>query len=662
MNKREKNIETNEAEEEKIVFVVENEQSVQTLENLFQKNKIMILNHLSTLPTIISLRRVFHDGSFVADHEKIVEWRKSLECSSIFFIVSVGNRGEKYMRIAFNSLKDVVKNFYHFAFSIPDYLKMMEGKDVTHYLNLKRKYATHRVKNILELFLLKRDILFDWKVSQKFVNIENKKALKTKNNIVSYLQYTSSFKVHDISTDEYFFVYRGVPTDQDITSFAWTLRDDLFLEEKLNFNKKEIEDALEKESSCMKKINSFVDMMKKYSKNIEFSSESAIKNLFNRLKFTAGVDKELMYEVFEKFIMTVISISHNSYDDNPIVDQNIVPIFLSKQGKGKSTFIMDLMLYNECNHDEDVKNGWCNNVFSVGHKSQNEMRDTILNNKKGVLAEIPEIGLKLMLNDPEFLKAYTSSRSSITRKYSKNSETHISNTSMIFTTNNRKIINDSESRRFPVFDLESIESLKRDDGKYLFDVKSFWGAAYNFWLNNGKSILANCSPELSKRISEHNKKYTIENSLEVIIEDMFDLSDTERKNNYLKKTTFYNILSVLFFNAIKNKKDSELSEKIDSFMEKHNIKHTSYRIPGNSNPRKSLAFPMFNIDILEKILAKKRYDDSFISNEELKIFKTQLDEQKQRYKFNKATKEEEIEKQWNAILCKGEKILEGEFV
>ena len=196
----------------------------------------------------------------------------------------------------------------------------------------------------------------------------------------------------------------------------------------------------------------------------------------------------------------------------------LMPIFLSRHGKGKSTFIMDLMLYNASSNDDDVKNSWCNNIFSIGHGSQNEMRDTILNNKKGVLAEIPEIGLKLMLNDPEFLKAYTSSRSSITRKYSKNSENHISNTSMIFTTNNRKIINDNESRRFPVFDLESIERIRMDDGNYIFDIKSFWGAAYDFWLKNGKSALAECSTELSKRISEYNKKYSIEDNATEIIE------------------------------------------------------------------------------------------------------------------------------------------------
>ena len=58
---------------------------------------------------------------------------------------------------------------------------------------------------------------------------------------------------------------------------------------------------------------------------------------------------------------------------------------------------------------------------------------------------------------------------------------------------------------------------------------------------------------------------------------------------------------------------------------------------------------MFNMDTLTRIIAKKRQDNSFISDDSLENFKKQLDEQKQRYKFNKATKEEEIMRQWALI-------------
>ena len=623
--------------EARLVFIVESYQDVETFNSLFQKYSNDIEINLKAMPLVIILEKII-----LSMNDSGREVMELLKDSEIFFVANTGKVGEIYMNDFFEMFKNIVSNFYHFVFSIQNYFEMSDGQCITDYLNVKKERKIIREKIILELLFNRKD-LFDWKVSKKFVDFDkNGKLLKTKNNIISYVKYKNGGKLYDLATKEYSFFYNGDIIDNpSIISFSGTIKNDLLTKEELNIQRKEIEDVIENESSCLRKTHSFIEMMKENQNNDHFM----IKQLFKKLKFAEGVDEKLMHELFEKFIMIIISISHNDYENNPIVDQNIVPIFLSRQGKGKSTFIMDLMLYNASSNDDDVKNSWCNNIFSIGHGSQNEMRDTILNNKKGVLAEIPEIGLKLMLNDPEFLKAYTSSRSSITRKYSKNSENHISNTSMIFTTNNRKIINDNESRRFPVFDLESIERIRMDDGNYIFDIKSFWGAAYDFWLKNGKSALAKCSTELSKRISEHNKKYSIEDNATDIIEEIFDLFDIKRKFNYLGKNELRHILNVLFNHAVRNNKNHELNAKIDSFIDKYNVKYASYRIPDDSNPKKGYAFPMFNMDTLTRIIAKKRQDNSFISDDSLENFKKQLDEQKQRYKFNKATKEEEIMRQ-----------------
>ena len=73
---------------------------------------------------------------------------------------------------------------------------------------------------------------------------------------------------------------------------------------------------------------------------------------------------------------------------------------------------------------------------------------------------------------------------------------------------------------------------------------------------------------------------------------------------------------------------------------------------------------MFNINFLEKILAKKRQDDSFISNEELKIFQIQLEKQKykRQEEMKGITREEKIRKQWDWVLSKDKKALEESLV
>jgi hypothetical protein len=605
--------------DKKFIFVVEGEKDVKTLEQLFSKYRNEIIDALKIkeqeFPIVISLKRMIRNSK----NFDITKFENSifLNCirnSKIFFISDTGKTGIHHMHDVFEILQNYVENFYHCAFSIFKYSDMSDNKDITDYLNVdsfhNKKFImlkTQKEKEILNL-LINMNSLFDLKKSKKFASLNEKgKPINTLKNIVSFMDYFNFHKKLDLSNREisYFKGYEKLKKEE----FIFYIRSDLS-DDGLKVSQRDVEDVLCKHYV---QYHSFVEMMKN-SKNTNYSFENLFKELFSRLEFNFDVNVFLMEKIFFKFIMTVISMMHNGLENNYILDQEIIPIFYGGQGIGKTSFFKDLFFYNVKNdsNNYDIENGWYNTALSIGNSSQNEYRDSILNNKKGVLVEFPEVILKLMMRDPNLLKAYSSSLAPITKKYVSDSENYISNTTMVFTTNNKRIINDIESRRFPVFDLKFIKQIRDISqskngsfGVYNFPIKEFWSVAYYYWLENGKHKLASCDFEMQKAITFHNKKYTIENEsnneLSVFLNEMFDFSNfnLERKN-YLTKVILSKFVYayscyVCDLPIYKFSYNDKFSQQIDSFIQEKNIDYSSKRINGKKS-RYAFSFPNFSYD------------------------------------------------------------------
>jgi len=640
--------------DKKFIFVVEGEKDVKTLEQLFSRYEDEIITQLKIkkeeMPVVISLKRMIKNSkNFSIKKPENILFVQSIANSEIFFIPDTGKIGTKHMHDVFDIFGQCVDNFYYCGFSIFKYNDMLDNKDITDYLevdttNNKKFLAlkTQKEKEIMNL-LFNKSSLFDLKKSKKFATVNEKgKPINTLKNIVSFMEYCDFYKKLDLSNREisYFKGCEKLTKDE----FIFHIRSDLS-DDGLRVLPRDIEDVLHKHYI---QYHSFIDMVKNRQSSGS-SFEGLFKKLFSRLEFSSDSNPKLMEKIFFKFIMTVISMCHNGLEDNYIVDQEIIPIFYGGQGIGKTSFFKDLFFYNVKNDscDDVIKSGWYNTALSINNSSQNEYRDSILNNKKGVLVEFPEVILKLMMKDPNLLKAYSSSIASITKKYVSDSENYISNTTMVFTTNNRRMINDSESRRFPVFDLKSIKQIRDISqsengsfGVYNFPIQEFWSLAYYYWLENGKHKLASCDFEMQQAITIHNKKYTVDsgenNELVVFLDEMFDFSDlnSERKN-YLTKVILSKFLYgyscyVCDLPVHKFSYNEKSFQQIDSFIKEKNIDYSSRRINGKKS-RYAFSFPNFSYDGIFALNKIRNSYKNFFDDIEIEI----LDKQTFEHDFHK---------------------------
>lgn len=463
--------------ENKVIYITEGEKDCETLLKYGFKSATTFYNSKSWEDSYTDI--------FKGSNAKIV------------FIGDTGEAGEKYKKLVWNNLKDVIKCFK--VVDLPKIQDLGNNADVTDWLE-----AGHTKEELLKAI---RDA-WDWKLSTRWkdVKVTDKKdgtrIIKPKKTIDNFklilketnteLFFNEISKQIEVKTQS--FKNANLNTlETEITSYA--------TKQEFPCNAQDVNKWLAA-VAYENNINPFRDFLDGLEGTWDNKSRlQDFYNLFNTVEFFNDDLKEI---ILRRWLLQFIDSAYN-----PGFKSQGVLVLKGRQGIYKTTSMSYLI---------PIKEPW---VFLAEQKFEDtrDQKQIITSNQLVELSEFARSNKQI-----DALKGFvTAATDKLVLKYDKHPVEYKRKTVYYATVNDAEFLLDDENRRFWVLDLVSIDI----EGIKKFNFEQLWAELYYIYhVENDKRHWL--EPREISLLEESNQNYKFKGELEGQLETHFDFSNSRR--------------------------------------------------------------------------------------------------------------------------------------